>query len=100
MTFALKELTNSTKYLNRNENYIKTLEVPFIFNLQTMSTARHHCRSFERRPNVVGCEWEIAKRAHTAISVSEMKKKDEPLEEVHDDHNIPTSFSTLLSRWG
>jgi hypothetical protein len=44
-TLALKETTNSTKHLNKNENYIKILEMPFIFNLQTVLTARHHYRS-------------------------------------------------------
>jgi hypothetical protein len=29
---------NHTKHFNKKENYKETLEVPFIFNLQTIST--------------------------------------------------------------
>ena len=39
-TLALKETSNSTKHLKKNENYDEILEKPFIFNLQTVSTAR------------------------------------------------------------
>jgi hypothetical protein len=44
-TLALKETTNSIKHPKKNENYNKILEKSFIFNLQTVSTARRHCRS-------------------------------------------------------
>jgi hypothetical protein len=44
-TLALKETPNSTKQLKKNENYNEILEKPFIFNLQTVSTARRRCRS-------------------------------------------------------
>jgi hypothetical protein len=33
-TLALKETANSTKHLNKNENYIKIFEMSFISNLQ------------------------------------------------------------------
>jgi hypothetical protein len=36
---------NSTKHPKKNENYNNILEKPFIFNLQTVSTARCSCRS-------------------------------------------------------
>jgi hypothetical protein len=41
-TLALKETTNNTKHLKKNENYNEILEKPFIFNLQTVSTVRRH----------------------------------------------------------
>jgi hypothetical protein len=53
MTLALKETPNSTKHPKKNENYNEILEKPFIFNLQTMSTARRRCRSSLSRPDVV-----------------------------------------------
>jgi hypothetical protein len=37
-TLTLKETLNHTKHFNKKENYKETLEVPFIFNLQTIST--------------------------------------------------------------
>jgi hypothetical protein len=44
-TLALKETSNGKKQLKKNKNYNKILEKPFIFNLQTVSMARHYCRS-------------------------------------------------------
>ena len=32
-TLALKETPNSTKQLNKNENYNEIIEMPFVFNL-------------------------------------------------------------------
>ena len=32
-TLVLKETPNSTKHLNKNENYNEILEMPFVFNL-------------------------------------------------------------------
>jgi hypothetical protein len=51
-TLASKETTNSTKHLKKNENYNDIFEKPFIFNLQTVSTARRRCRSSLSRPDV------------------------------------------------
>jgi hypothetical protein len=39
-TLALKETSNGTKYLNKNEIYNKILEMPFVFNLRTVSMVR------------------------------------------------------------
>jgi hypothetical protein len=61
-TLALKETTNNTKHLKKNENYNEILEKLFIFNLQTVSTARRRCRSSLSRPDVIGCGREVAKR--------------------------------------
>jgi hypothetical protein len=44
-TLALKETTNSIKHHKKNKNYNEILEKAFIFNLQTMLTARRRCRS-------------------------------------------------------
>jgi hypothetical protein len=88
---ALKETTNSTKYLNKNKNYIETLEMPFIVNLQTVSTARRRYRSSESRPDVVGCELEVAEQAQKATSVLETKKKDESPMKLLDDMKISTT---------
>jgi hypothetical protein len=41
---ALRETSNSTKYLNKNENYNAILEMPFVFNLQIVLMARRYCR--------------------------------------------------------
>jgi ppGpp synthetase/RelA/SpoT-type nucleotidyltranferase len=82
---------NSTKHLKRNENYNKILEKPFNFILQTLSTARHRCRSSLSRPNVVCCIREVAERVKKITSVPEMKKKDELPMKLHDDLKIATS---------
>jgi hypothetical protein len=37
---TLKETMNNTKHLNKNKNYIKILEMAFIFNLPTVWTTR------------------------------------------------------------
>ena len=55
-TLALKETPNRTKHLNKNEKYKEILEMPFVFNLHTVSTARCRCRSSLSRPDIVGCE--------------------------------------------
>ena len=57
---ALKETSNSTKYLNKNENYNEILEMPFVFDLQTVSTERCRSRSFLSQYDVVGCGREVA----------------------------------------
>jgi hypothetical protein len=53
-TLALNETTNNTKYPKKNENYSGILEKPFIFNLQTVSTAHRRCCSSLSRPDVIG----------------------------------------------
>jgi hypothetical protein len=70
---ALRETTNNTKYLNKNENYIEILEMPFIFSLQTVSAVHCRCRSSESRPDVVGCGREVTEQAQKAT----IRPKDE-----------------------
>jgi hypothetical protein len=70
-TLALKKTSNNTKHLKKNKNYIEIFEKPFIFNLQTVSTARR--RSSPNRPNVVGCRRKVAERVkkttHTLLKL-------------------------------
>jgi hypothetical protein len=66
------------------------LEKPFIFNLQTVSTARRRCRSSLRWPDVVGCGREVAKRVKKTTSVPKTNKKKE-LKKLLDDPKIPTA---------
>jgi hypothetical protein len=94
-TLELKETTNSTKHLKKNKNNNEILEKPFIFNLQTVSTARHRCRSFLSRPDVVGCGREVAEQVKKAASVPETKKKEElPMKLLKDPHNQRKSSKT------
>jgi hypothetical protein len=88
---ALKETTNSTKHLKKNENYNEILEKPLIFNLQTVSTARHRCCSSLSRPDIVGCGWKVAKWVKKTTSVPKTKKKEEMLMKLLDDPKIPTA---------
>jgi hypothetical protein len=88
---ALKKTTNSTKHPKKNKNYNEILEKPFIFNLQTVSTTRRRCRSFLSRPDVVGCEWEVAKGVKKTTSVPKMKKKEELSMKLLDNPKIPTA---------
>jgi hypothetical protein len=88
---SLKEIASSTKHLNNNENYIEILEIPFIFNLQTVSTARRRCSTSHSRPDVVDCGREVTEWAQKATSVPKMKKKDEPPMKLLDDPKIPTA---------
>jgi hypothetical protein len=68
--------TSGTKHLNKNKNYNEILEMPFVFNLQTVSTACCRCRSSLSRPDIVGCEREVAERVKKTTSVPEAKKKE------------------------
>ena len=88
-TLALKETSNSTNQPKKNENYNAVLEKPFIFNLQTVSTARRRCRSSMSRPDVVGCGREVAERVKKTTSVPETKKKVELPMKLHEDPKIP-----------
>jgi hypothetical protein len=88
---GIKKTPNSTKHSKKNKNYNEILEKPFIFNLQTVSTARHRCRSSLCRPNVVGCRWEVAERVKKTTSVPETKKKEELPMKLLDDPKIPTA---------
>jgi hypothetical protein len=88
---ALKETANSTKHLNKNENYIEILEMPLIFNLQTVSTVHRRCRTSHSRPDIVGCGREVAERAQKATSAPKTKKKDEPPMKLLDDPKIPAT---------
>jgi hypothetical protein len=88
---ALKETTNNTKHLKKNKNYNEILEKPFIFNLQTVSTARRRCRSSLSRPDIVGCGQEVAERVKKTTSVPETKKKEELPMKLLDDPKNPTA---------
>jgi hypothetical protein len=90
-TLVLKETTNNTKQPKKNENYNKILEKPFIFNLQTVSTARHHCRSSLSQPDVVVCRREFSERVKKTTSVPKTKKKEELWMKLLDDPKIPTA---------
>jgi hypothetical protein len=90
-TLALKETTNSTKHSKKNKNYNEILEKPFIFNLQTMSTARHRCRSSLSSPDAVGCGWEVIERVKKTTSALKTKKKEELSMKLLDDPKIPTA---------
>jgi hypothetical protein len=90
-TLALKEIPNSTKHLKKNKNYNEILEKPFIFNLQTMSTARRRCRSSLRRPDIVGCGREVAERVKKTTCILKTKKKEELPMKLLDDPKIPTA---------
>jgi hypothetical protein len=71
---TLRETSNNTNHLNENENYNEIIEMPFIFNFQTVSTVRHRCQSSLRWPGVVGCRWKVAELVKKTTSVPEMKK--------------------------
>jgi hypothetical protein len=90
MTLALKETTNSTKHLKKNENYNKILEKPFIINLQIVSMARRRCRSSLSRSDVVGCGREVAERIKKITSIPKTKKKEELPMKLLDNPKIPT----------
>jgi hypothetical protein len=90
-TLALKETANSTKHLKKNKNYNEIIKKPFIFNLQTVSTARRRCRSSLSRSDVVGCGWEVAERVKKTTSVPKTKKKEELLMKLLHDPKIPTA---------
>jgi hypothetical protein len=90
-TLALKQTTNSTKHPKKNKNYSEILEKPFIFNLQTVFTARRHCRSSLSRLDVVGCGWEVTEWVKKTTSVPETKKKEELSMKLLDDPKIPTA---------
>jgi hypothetical protein len=82
---------NITKHLKKNENYNEILKNPFIFNLQTVSTAHHCCRSSLSRPDIVGCEREVAKRVNKTTSAPKTKKKEELPMKLLDYPKIPTT---------
>jgi hypothetical protein len=100
---------NSTKN-PKKKNYNKIFEKPFIFNLQTMSTTRHRCRSFLSRHNVVGCRRKVVERVKKTTYVPNTKKKEKlPIKllddpkiphpnEILEEHTTPISLSTLPPR--
>jgi hypothetical protein len=61
-TLALIETSNYTKHLNKNKNYNKILEMPFVFNLQTVWTVHRRCRSSMSRLDVAGCRREVVEK--------------------------------------
>jgi hypothetical protein len=75
-TITLRETLNSTKHPNKNRNYNEIFEMPLIFNLQTMSTVCPRCRSSLYRPDVIGCEQEVAEWVKKTRSVPGVKKKE------------------------
>jgi hypothetical protein len=54
----------------------------FIFNLQTVLTARRRCRSSLSRLDVVGYRREVAERVKKTTSILETKKKEETADEA------------------
>jgi hypothetical protein len=73
---ALRETSNSIKYLNKKENYNEILEMSFVFNLQTVSAARRRrCCSSLCWPDVVGCRREVTEHVKKITSVPEAKKE-------------------------
>ena len=63
-TLKLRETSNNTKHLNKNENYNEILEMPFVFNLQTVLMAGRRRRSTLSQPEVVGCGQEVVERVY------------------------------------
>jgi hypothetical protein len=49
--------------------------MPFVFNLQTVSTVHRSCHSFLSRHDVVGCEQEVIDLVKKITSAPETKKK-------------------------
>jgi hypothetical protein len=82
--------TPDIKHLKKNEIYNEILEKPFIFNLQTVSTAHRCCRSSLSQPDVVGCGREVTGRIKKTTSVPDTKKKEELPMKLLDDLKIPT----------
>jgi hypothetical protein len=82
---------NNRNHLKKNEKYNEILEKPFIFNLQTVSTARHRCRSSLSRPDIVGCGRKVVERVKKTTSVLETKKKEELPMKLLDYLKIPTT---------
>jgi hypothetical protein len=94
-TLALKETMNSIEHPKKNKNYNEILEKPFIFNLQTVSTARRRCRSSLSRPDVVGCGPEIVEWVKKTTSILKTKKKEELSMKLLDDPKIPSQMKSL-----
>jgi hypothetical protein len=75
--------------------------MPFVFNLRTVLTARHRCRSSLNQLNVVCCEREVVeqvKRPHP----SHKQRKEVIADELHDEPSVDrlaivTSNSSSLS---
>jgi hypothetical protein len=76
MALREREISNSKKHLNKKGNYNEILEMPFVSNLQTVSTTRHRCCSYLSRPDIVGCGQEVTERVKKTASVPETRKKE------------------------
>jgi hypothetical protein len=63
MTFVIKRSSKQYKTPQQNINYIEILDMPFIFNLQTVSSARRRRHSSQSRSGIVGCGREVTKWA-------------------------------------
>jgi hypothetical protein len=88
----------STKYPKKNKNYNEILEKPFIFNLQTVSTARHRCRSSLSWPAVVCCGRKVIERVKKTTFIPKMKKKEELPMKLLDDPKIHTARRNSRTR--
>jgi hypothetical protein len=89
-TLTLKKIANSIKHPKKNENYNEILKKPFIFNLETVSTARRRCRSSLSWPDV-GCRRKVAERVKKTTSVPVKTKKEELPMKLLEDPKIPTA---------
>jgi hypothetical protein len=50
--------------------------MPFVFYLQTVSTACHRCLSSLSRADVVGCRQEVTERIKKTTTILKTKKKE------------------------
>ena len=65
--------------------------MPFVFNLQTVSTTRRRYHSSLSRLDVVDCGREVAERVKKTTSVPETKKKELPSMKLLDDPENATA---------
>jgi hypothetical protein len=63
----------------------------FVFNLQTVSTARRRCLSSLSWPDVVGFGREVAEKT---TSILRAKKKKLPLMKLYENPEIPNQKSS------
>ena len=72
--------------------------MPFIFNLQTVSTARRRWRSSVSRPDVVGCGREVAEWVNKTTSVLETKKDKLPMKLLNDQKHRTPNLAALYEQ--
>jgi hypothetical protein len=73
-TLVLREISNSTKHINKKKNYNQILKMYFVFNLQTVSTSRR--RSSLSRPDIIGCRWKFTELVRKTTSFLEMRMEE------------------------